>query len=217
MSILFSVRAKKTKLRYNNANMFAVIGLGNPGEKYTNTRHNVGQRVLLMFLNTHQFAPLKKDKTIASNATQSLVFGVPVLVAFPSTYMNLSGSTAKLLVEKAHIPTENIIVVHDDVHLPFGSVKISFGKSEGGHNGVASIIQALNQKGFVRVRIGIAQKSFFGGMKKHTGRALSEFVLRAFTSREEKQLSDIGNKVSKAIVYIVTEGVERAMQECNVD
>lgn len=197
--------------------MFAIIGLGNPGEKYARTRHNVGQVVLKPFLDAHHATPLKKDKTISADSTTTDVSGTPVEVVFPSTYMNLSGSTAKLLVEKRSVPVQNIIVVHDDVHLPFGRIQVSFGKGEGGHNGVASIIQALNTKEFVRIRVGVAQKSFFGGMKKHTGKALSQFVLREFTQKEERHLPLIGDKVAHAIDLVVTKGVEHAMQECNAE
>lgn len=195
--------------------MFAVIGLGNPGEKYTRTRHNVGQSVLGHFLGVHSFPPLTKDKTISADSSKAAVEGVPVEVVFPSTYMNLSGSVAKLIIEKRHIPQQNIIVVHDDVHLSLGSVKVSFGRGNGGHNGVASIIQALDSKDFVRIRVGVAQKNFFGGLKKHTGRALSQFVLKDFTSREEKQLATVAPRVTRAIELITTQGFEYAMQECN--
>ena len=92
---------------------------------------------------------------------------------------------------------------------------MSFGRGDGGHNGVSSIINAIKTKDFIRIRIGVAQKSFFGGTKKHTGRGLSNFVLKKFTGKEQKTLEEVSQKVCKAIELIIACGVEDAMQECN--
>lgn len=195
--------------------MFAIIGLGNSGEKYTNTRHNVGRIVLDAFLHAHDFELMKKDNNIHSDAARGMVSGRPVEVIYPRVYVNLSGEPVKRTLVNRDITLGELIVVHDDVHLPLGTIRISYGRGAGGHNGVASLIKALHTKDFVRIRVGVAQKSLFGGLKKFIGEDLSRFVLKKFSAREMKQLEDVAKKVDTAIVHIVEQGVGHAMQECN--
>ncbi|MCA9363237.1 aminoacyl-tRNA hydrolase, partial [Candidatus Kaiserbacteria bacterium] len=128
--------------------MFYIVGLGNPGDKYINTRHNVGRMVLEEMSDNS----LIKDKP--SNASiASMSLGGEVIQLFaPETFMNNSGETVKYIVSKLGAVTEDVIVVHDDIDLPFGEVKVAKGRGAGGNNGVESIIKQLKSKNFVRVR-----------------------------------------------------------------
>lgn len=197
--------------------MYTIIGLGNPGEKYQGTRHNVGQIVLDVFMERHGFPSMQKSNPANATYAWNDVAGKRVDVFYPETFMNLSGQTAKHVIEKHDADSSHLIVVHDDVNLPLGSIRVSFGRGDGGHNGVSSVIKAIKTKDFIRIRIGVAQKSFFGGTKKHVGAGLSHFVLKKFSGREKKALDEVGDKVEKAISLIIGKGVETAMQECNAN
>ena len=168
--------------------MFLIVGLGNPGKKYENTRHNVGSRII--------------------DELESLEFGKVILVK-PATFMNESGKAIKSLYTKYKIrDTRYLIIVHDDIDLPLGSIKISKGSGSAGHKGVQSIIDTLGTKNFLRLRVGIQPKS------GKPDRA-EDFVLKKFTKSEEKILKEIIGKSLSAIETIIKDGPEKAMNEFN--
>jgi PTH1 family peptidyl-tRNA hydrolase len=129
--------------------------------------------------------------------------------------MNNSGSAVAKLVPKDKIA--DLVVLHDEIDLPFGEIKISKGRGGGGNNGVSSIIQKLGSKDFVRIRIGIAPTSFWTGKVKRPagGGSLERFVLKPFTPREQKQLPEVFRKVDAALQTVVEKGVEEAMNQWN--
>ena len=168
--------------------MITLIGLGNPGPEYEHSRHNIGRRILAHFMEKHGFSGMVRSDSFAGNISNGIVDGKEVMVLFPNTYMNESGAAAKKLALKGVVP-ENIVVVHDELDLPSGSFKVSYGSGSGGHHGVDSIVAALGTKDFVRVRVGISPTSFFGHLKKpHGAERVSRFVLGILGRKEEKQL-----------------------------
>jgi PTH1 family peptidyl-tRNA hydrolase len=195
--------------------MHYIVALGNPGEKYADTRHNVGWLAL-----THCLAQWQLPEPISSAAFSGLVSegevcGIAIKTLCPTTFMNNSGSAVVKLVPKKEI--ERLIVVHDDIDVPFGKIKLGKGRGAGGNKGVQSIIDAEGSNEFVRVRVGIAPKSFWTGKIKRPagGGPLERFVLKPFTSSEQKQLEEVFKKVAAAIETVITDGAMVAMNRYN--
>lgn len=195
--------------------MYYIVALGNPGEKYLNTRHNVGWLAVDDCLETWQLPDLVESGGLSGRLTEGTVQGSKVTVLYPTTFMNNSGSAVVKVVPKGEV--EQLIVVHDDIDLPFGEIKIGKGRGAGGNNGVQSIIDKLGSKDFIRVRVGIAPRSFWTGKVRRPqgGGPLERFVLKPFTSGEEKQLQELFEKIRGVIETIVTEGVVVAMNQRN--
>lgn len=186
--------------------MYTIVGLGNPGEKYELTRHNVGQIVLRKVFNEIQSLDSGKVETVT-------LADIDCRVAFPDTYMNESGNFMRRLLkgDKA----DNLIVVYDDVDLPLGEFKITFGRGDGGHNGLASIINNLQTKDFTRIRIGISKKNFWGNMVRVRGEELADFVLGRLSPKEIKVLENLTPRIKEVLETIAKDGVNVAMNKFN--
>ncbi len=170
-----------------------IVGLGNPGKEYDGTRHNVGRDMVAAL-----------EEKLPAGAK----------VAELNVYMNNSGGPIrKLVVSKK--AAEKLVVVHDDLDLPLGAVKISFGSGSGGHRGVESIIKALKTKNFVRVRVGISPSTSSGRIRKPDSKKIVDFVLGKFKTAELVKLKKVLKTVEEALGYIVEDGRERAMMETN--
>jgi PTH1 family peptidyl-tRNA hydrolase len=195
--------------------MFYVVGLGNPGDKYKNTRHNIGWLALDHVREQAGMPTLVHEKQKSAEVTEGMVAEKPVTVIYPDTFMNNSGSAVIKFVKKSEADT--LIVLHDDIDLPFGEIKVSKGRGDGGNNGIKSIIQKLGSKDFVRIRIGIAPTSFWTGETKRPrgGGPLERFVLKAFSKKEEKQLEEVSERAFGALQEILSSGVESAMNKYN--
>jgi len=189
-----------------------IVGLGNPGKEYENTRHNVGWMALDYIQAFSLPSPVSSSK-YAGRISEGTLAGEEVMLLYPDTFMNKSGSAVKKLVPKGQ--EGSLVVVYDDVDIPVGEIKVSFGRGDGGHNGIKSIIASLDSKEFTRVRIGIAPKSFFGKTKRPKGDRLPKHVLGDFKKREMKDLEKGLEKAKVAIETIVKDGVEKAMNVCN--
>ena len=198
-----------------NVSMHYSVGLGNIGTEYKNTRHNVGWTVLEYFLTEERLPNPVDSAQFSGSISRGVILAEEVVVLFPNTFMNKSGSAVKKLVPKEGV--QNLVVVYDDVDLPIGEIKVSAGRGAGGHNGVASIIDALGSKDFVRVRVGIAPVSFWTGKPRRPqgGAAMTRHVLSKFTRREEAKLEEVKETVRQAIKTIITDGVEAAMNKFN--
>ncbi len=192
--------------------MKLIVGLGNPGEKFEKTRHNLGFWILDEFKKRQKFPKFKLQKKLFSLISEGEIFGEKIVLAKPQTFMNNSGKAVKLLIKNYQLSkamaelSRYLIVVHDDLDIPLGKFKISFGKGSAGHKGVQSIIDELKTKDFVRLRIGI-----FPGKKPKE----KDFVLKKFKEKERKILREIFQKIFEAIETIVKEGKEKAMQIFN--
>ena len=182
--------------------MKKIIGLGNPGEKYKTTRHNVGRIILNKWQEKESLPSFKKNTKLNALTTKGDVF----ILALPETFMNSSGISVKKMIKN----TGNLWVVHDDIDLPFGSVKISKDKGSAGHNGVESIIKEIKTKDFVRFRIGIKPLSHIISSEN-----LANFVLKKFTKKEIDSLESISNKTIQILKFALEEGIEKAMNKFN--
>jgi peptidyl-tRNA hydrolase, PTH1 family len=190
--------------------MKLIIGLGNPGKEYFANRHNIG------FLSLNYLARLYKirfDKKLSKARTGvGLIADNEVALAKPQTYMNASGESVRLLMRRYGVSLDDLIIIHDDLDLPLGKIRIRKGSSSGGHKGAQSIISALGSQDFIRVRIGIGRPSAPPGCKEAE---VIDYVLGDFSRDEEKIAEDTIHRVSEAVVYLLTQGLTAAMNEFN--
>lgn len=203
--------------------MKLIVGLGNPGEKYLHTRHNLGFDTVDKFLRLKE--PLKasnwesKPKLKADIAQIDVVSkesgDLRVLLAKPTTYMNLSGIAVSNLALFYKIDPADIIIVHDELDLPVGSMKIRFGGAAAGNHGVESIIEKLGTDKFWRMRLGIGVTKHHDEMAKHTVRNAEDFVLGTFSHDEAGKVRELVKKATKALAVCLEESMERAMNQFN--
>jgi PTH1 family peptidyl-tRNA hydrolase len=194
--------------------MFCIVGLGNPGDEYKRTRHNIGWIVLESILEKRNFSKLVQSSKYTGLIAQGVISGTNVGFLFPTTYMNSAGTSVMKYLKDTGGPS-TLIVVHDEIDIPFGDVKVSYDRGSGGHNGVKSVIDAVGSKQFVRIRVGIGQKNIFGVLKRPQGDALSTYVLGVFKNAEVSQLPLIAKRADTLLELIVTKGIEHAMQAGN--
>ncbi|MBX4181705.1 aminoacyl-tRNA hydrolase [Candidatus Parcubacteria bacterium] len=174
--------------------MYIVIGLGNPSEEYSHTRHNTGR--------------------MAADFLAEKVSGIKVLV--PDTFMNHSGSfVAKAMKDKKLV--KKLIIIYDDLDLPLGTIKISYDRGSGGHNGLESVIKALKTREFIRIRVGIAPTMPSGKMKArpHGGKELENYILTDFKKPEMEKLKKVFKTITTVVEMIKDEGLTQAMTEFN--
>ncbi len=194
--------------------MYYIVGLGNPGAEYAGTRHNIGFTLVTSFIEHANLPSLHESKTYNGLVSEGVLENAEVTVLLPQTFMNASGGAVAKLVSKSDI--ENLIVVYDDVDLPFGEIKISFGRGDGGHNGIKSIIASLGTQEFVRLRVGVARKSLWTGkVVRPKGEKLASFVLGAFSSSEQKELPSLEKKVTEVLCTFISKGRESTMNQFN--
>jgi PTH1 family peptidyl-tRNA hydrolase len=199
----------------NRERGYIVVGLGNPGEEYALTRHNAGRRAVERFREEHGCGEWKRSRSAEALVAEGEIGGVSVTLLFPERFMNRSGASVAALVKSLRA-AERLIVAYDDIDLPLGSVKISFGRSSGGHKGLESVIRALKTRDFARVRIGVSPAGARGKVKKPRGDdGVKDFLLSAFSKREAATLESALERAAKAIAAIVTDGREKAMSVFN--
>jgi peptidyl-tRNA hydrolase, PTH1 family len=196
------------------SDMLIIVGLGNPGEEYRSTRHNVGSLILERLETRYAFQGKRELGSWSSVVSTGSICSHEVTFAIPTTFMNHSGNAVAHMVREGYT-LDSIVVVYDDIALPFGDIRVSFDRGDGGHNGLKSIIAATGSKKFIRIRIGIAERGFFGGIKRPKEGMLADFVLRSFRTKELAKIDDVAKKVGSALELILTKGKEAAMQEIN--
>jgi len=195
--------------------MHVIVGLGNPGGEYNGTRHNTGRMALDYFRKKHDFSDWRHDKKLNAEVSEGKVGKEKASLVCPDTFMNNSGRTVGQLV-KSKKAAESLLVVYDDLDLPLGALKISFGRSSGGHNGLESVIRAVKTKDFPRVRIGVSPATPSGKIKKPGGeKAVLQFLLGAFTKKEREALPVIFKKAGEAIALTISDGYPAAMNKYN--
>jgi PTH1 family peptidyl-tRNA hydrolase len=185
-----------------------VVGLGNPGPEYAATRHNVGRMVVAVLADRCGVA-LSGHKGNARAASARLpgsggVPGPAVVLAEPLSYMNLSGGPVAALLRYHKATPADLVVVHDDIDLPFGTVRLKRGGGEGGHNGLRDITKAVGTADYVRVRVGVGRPP--------GSRDAADHVLRGFTGAERRELDLVLAEAADAVEAILTEGLDAAQQ-----
>jgi len=180
--------------------MTIIVGLGNPGKKFQHTRHNVGFDAINEFAKQNNFAEFVLDKKSNALISESK----DILLVKPQTFMNESGSAVAEVLKNKNI--QNIIVVHDDIDLPIGKIKVIKERGSAGHKGVESIIKAIGNDGLIRIRIGIQPKKDIKALK---------IVLKKFSKDEQELINQaIANAVG-ALDLLMKEGLDKAMNEYN--
>ena len=184
--------------------MIIIIGLGNPGEQYKNTRHNVGFMAIDEFVRKNNFPDFKLQKKSNALVSENVMENEAVVLAKPQTFMNESGKSAREILKNNKDAT--IIVVHDDIDLETGKIKIVTERGSAGHKGVESIIQNIGNAGLIRFRIGIGSEQKQEAMK---------IVLKNFSPDEQKIIEKTILKTSDALDLFIKEGLEKTMNEYN--
>ncbi|MEK7069261.1 MAG: aminoacyl-tRNA hydrolase [Patescibacteria group bacterium] len=175
--------------------MKIVVGLGNPGAEYENTRHNTGR--------------------IMVGLIEKKLEGVKIKFITPDNFMNNSGKAVAQLI-KTKKDLKDLVVIYDDIDLPIGKMKISFNRSSGGHNGLGSVIKALKSEEFLRIRIGISPVTPSGKLRKPTGeKNVIKFILGEYKKSELETLKKLSKKVAEAVGIIFTESKDKAMSLYN--
>jgi peptidyl-tRNA hydrolase, PTH1 family len=192
--------------------MKLIIGLGNPGRHYVNNRHNVGFKCVDLFAREHGISLTQRGAR--SKLGTGEVANTRIVVAKPQTFMNLSGEAMSALVHRYRLSPKDVLVIHDDLDLPLGKIRIREKGSSGGHNGLKSIISHLGTQDFPRIRVGISPAEGSDSAAAPEVDAI-EHVLSDFTDAEKNVMREVYLTVTAAIEYILTEGIVAAMNKYN--
>ena len=186
--------------------MYIIVGLGNPGREYHNTRHNIGFDVIDRLAEKENISVIEsKHKALIG---RGYVAGEKVILAKPQTYMNLSGESVRALVDYYKVDEESeLIVISDDISLDVGQIRIRKKGSAGGHNGLKNIIAHLGHDQFYRIKMGVGEKP--------KGYDLADYVLGHFTGEERKVMDEAADRAVEAIHMILTEDIDKAMNHYN--
>ena len=189
----------------DNAQNWLIVGLGNPGASYERTRHNLGFMLIDLLAREAQ-TQVKRDECRALIG-RAVIDGETVELAKPQTYMNLSGESVSCLLAKPGRGVEKLIVISDDLALPFGTIRLRPRGTHGGQNGLRNIIDRLKTNEFIRLRIGI--------MPEHPIANAKNFVLESFSKGEVETVHEVLDKAADAVRAVISDGVERAMARFN--
>ena len=192
-----------------------IVGLGNPGEEYKNTRHNAGRLVLEMIAGKN--IDFRIDKKANAYIGNIILNEKKTTFILPNTFMNNSGQSVAPYI-KNEKDLAKLVVVYDELDLPIGKIKISFNRSSGGHNGMNSIIKVVKSEEFVRIRIGVSPSTPTGKLKKVTGTGKGQaFLMKEFTPKQMDELKKVSKLVKEALEVLVAEGKDKAMTIYNSD
>ncbi|HUJ23408.1 MAG TPA: aminoacyl-tRNA hydrolase [Bryobacteraceae bacterium] len=181
--------------------MYLVVGLGNPGTEYENTPHNLGFRVVDLLAERHSIRVNRKDSKALTGVGE--IAGKPVMLAKPQTYMNLSGTSVAPLMEKHSLTAEDLILVYDELDLPWGEMRIKPRGSAAGHHGPESVMGSVGTQNFVRVRLGVNP-----GCKLRDG---AEYLLAPIKRSQQKEAEELVVRGAEAVASLIAEGVEKSM------
>ena len=185
--------------------MYLVVGLGNPGKTYSQTRHNAGFRVVDRLAEAHSIAVTRQR--FHSLWGTGVIASHRVILAKPQTFMNRSGQAVGALMAYFKLVAQQLLVIHDDLDVDFGRIKISRGGGTGGHRGIQAIHQSVAEPGYVRVKIGIGRPRF--------DEDIEDYVLGLWYEDQLSQIAGILDDAASAVTAIITEGLERAMTAVN--
>jgi PTH1 family peptidyl-tRNA hydrolase len=186
--------------------VWLVVGLGNPGPSYARTRHNVGHLVADE-LAARTGGTWKQHKQVRAEVIETRISGLRTVLAKPRSYMNESGGPVKALRDYYDVPVEQLVVVHDELDLPYGSLRVKLGGGDNGHNGLRSLRRALGTGEFHRVRVGVGRPP--GRLDP------AEFLLRDFTPAERKELDGYVDRAADAVESLICDGLVRTQNLYN--
>lgn len=204
-SLFNAISEKQPETAAAQGDAYLIVGLGNPGRDYRDTRHNIGFMAVDAIANASQCKMTKvQSKAIIGTAQLN---GKKVLLAKPQTYMNLSGQAVSGLMRFYKIPTANLLVINDDLDLPLGTLRMRPGGGSAGQKGIGSIIEELGTQEFPRMRLGIGRPP--GQMDS------ADYVLQSFSQPEQELLAVVFSRVVEAVRIFVSEGLESSMNKYN--
>ena len=195
--------------------MHIIVGLGNPGEEYKDSRHNTGRMILETFRKGNDCSEWEGDKKKKAVVSEGKLKKETLLLVEPDNFMNNSGKSIVSFVKNKKQAAQTV-VIYDDLDLPVGTFKISFNRGSGGHRGLDSVIRALKTREFVRIRVGISPTTPSGKLKKPSGeKEVIRFIMGSFSPKDRETLKKVSKKISEALTIIIISGRERAMGEFN--
>jgi len=192
---------------------YTIVGLGNPGGEYQNTKHNVGRMVVTYLADTHDIA-LKEHAASTSELGKGMIEGEKVTLQNPNTFMNKSGSAVTKIV-KSPKAARTLIVIYDDLDLPLGKLKTTFAGGSGGHKGVESIMRGIKTKEFIRLRVGISPATPKGKLKKPKGEEKVIKHIMGDFGKDKTQWTKAKKKTAEAVELILGEGFIKAQNKIN--
>jgi PTH1 family peptidyl-tRNA hydrolase len=192
-----------------------ITGLGNPGKEYENTRHNTGRIILQQIAKANEFSEWKNDMKLKSLKSKGEIEGEKFDFLLPETFMNNSGNAVMQVINDKK-KLKNLVVIYDDLDLPIGSLKISFNRSSGGHNGLESVIKRVKSQEFVRIRVGVCPLTPSGKQKKPKGEeAVKKFLLGPLKEDELKEIKKLSKTITEILITLSSDGKDKAMSVFN--
>jgi PTH1 family peptidyl-tRNA hydrolase len=192
--------------------MKLIVGLGNPGREYSTNRHNIGFLCINHIAKTHRIELDRKQSKARVGIGN--IAGNQVVLAKPQTFMNLSGESVAPLMQRYLVKLEDLIVIHDDLDLPLGKIRIRPDSSAGGHNGIKSIIGSLGTQNFIRIRVGISRPQNESDVRLES---IRDYVLGDFTEADKPVIEETIKRVGEAVVTLITAGLNPAMNKFNTE
>jgi PTH1 family peptidyl-tRNA hydrolase len=191
--------------------MFTIVGLGNPGKEYENTRHNAGREILKILAKKEGFSDWRPDGKLNALISAGKIGKNKVQFILPEKFMNNSGASVVPVI-KSKKDLSQLVVIYDDMDLPMGKIKISHNRSSGGHRGLESIIKKLKSEEFTRIRVGISAATPSGKLKKPKGeKAVIQYLMTPFKEKEMTELKKISKIIIEAIDTFAEDGLQKAM------
>lgn len=191
--------------------MKLLVGLGNPEDKYAKTRHNLGSEVLDELVKKLNLV----DWSLESKFKSEVIKTPELILVKPQTYMNNSGQAVKSLISYYKIEPEDVVIIHDELDLPLGKIKVRIGGAAAGHHGVESIINTLGTDQFIRIRLGIGNLKTQSSEHKHAHIDTNKFVLEPFLHSEKSQVKHMLKQALKALEILLTKGLPVAQNQFN--
>ncbi len=193
--------------------MKLIVGLGNAGREYAGNRHNIGSICLACFAREHRI-PLDRRLGHARCGLGEMA-GEKVVLARPQLFMNLSGRSVKALSERFGAPSGDIVIIHDDLDLPLGKIRIRLGGSSAGHKGVASIISELGREDFIRIRVGIGRPNNKENQERTDEDEIIDYVLSDFSYEEKQVMDSVVPLVGEVLSHFIAHGLAATMNKYN--
>jgi len=194
---------------------YVIVGLGNPGEEYEETRHNIGRRIVENLASKWGTSDWRDDKKLRAKISQGMCGKHNVKLVLPDNYMNRSGGSVAPLVKNKK-QAERLIVIHDDIDIGLGLMKIVYNRGDGGHRGVSSIQRAIKTKEYTRVRVGVIPMTPTGKLRKPKGeKKVYDFILKKLTKKELPDVEKALKRAMEAVEMVIEKGRTFAMCEYN--